>query len=286
MPEVAIPLRVMIDHGAERLRLAGLSEPRRQAHRVWADLHGRGSAGAFLGRDLPVESQAASRYQRAIGRLALGEPLPHVTGWVGFRHLSLRIDARALIPRPETEGLVDVLLQRVRSGVVADVGTGTGCIALSLATEGAFSRIVAVDRSAAALALARLNCDLVGSASRVELVEADLCSPLRPGALDALVSNPPYLTAAEYASLDQSVRDWEPALALVSGEDGLEATFRLLDQGRRALRAGGWLAVEVDCSRAEVAAGRARAFGWEDVSVHTDLFGRERYLLARRSETR
>jgi release factor glutamine methyltransferase len=286
MPEVAIPLRVMIDHGAERLRLAGISEPRRQAHRLWADLHGHGSAGAFPGHDLPVESQAASRYQRAIGRLALGEPLPHVTGWVGFRHLSLRIDSRALIPRPETEGLVDLLLQRVRSGVVADVGTGSGCIALSLATEGAFSRIVAVDRSAAALALARLNCDLVGSARQVELVEANLCSPLRPGALDALVSNPPYLTAAEYASLDQSVRDWEPALALVSGEDGLEATFRLLDQGRRALRAGGWLAVEVDCSRAEVAAGQARAFGWEDVSVHTDLFGRERYLLARRSETR
>jgi release factor glutamine methyltransferase len=103
---------------------------------------------------------------------------------------------------------------------------------------------------------------------------------------DALISNPPYLTAAEHASLDRSVRDWEPAVALESGEDGLEATTRLLDQGRTVLKPGGWLALEVDCSRAGTAAHRAAGFGWEDVSTHMDLFGRERYLLARRSETR
>jgi release factor glutamine methyltransferase len=181
---------------------------------------------------------------------------------------------------------VDLLLQRVRSGLIADVGTGSGCIALSLALEGSFSRIVAIDRSPHALALARLNREGMGAGGAVEFVLADLCAPLRPGVFDALISNPPYLTAAEYSSLDGSVRDWEPELALVSGEDGLEATMRLLDHGRSVLRPGGWLALEVDCSRAQVAADRAGGLGWQDVTIHTDLFGRERYLLAQRSETR
>jgi release factor glutamine methyltransferase len=120
----------------------------------------------------------------------------------------------------------------------------------------------------------------------VRLIRADLCVPLRPGAFDALVSNPPYLTAGEYATLDGSVRDWEPALALVSGDDGLGATTRLLLDGRDVLRPGGWLALEVDCSRAAIAARLAGELGWENVTVQVDLFGRERYLLAQRSDTR
>jgi release factor glutamine methyltransferase len=141
-----------------------------------------------------------------------------------------------------------------------------------------------VDRSAEALGLARVNRDL--TASRVSLIQADLCGPLGQGSLDALISNPPYLTVDEYSSLETSVRDWEPAMALVSGDDGMAATVRLLDEGREAVRPGGWLALEVDCSRAAVAAGQASAFGWSEVSIHMDLFGRERYLLAQRSNTR
>lgn len=283
MPEVALPLQRLIEAATERLRQGGLSDPRRQALRLWSDLSGSSPA---VRREVMVEPEEAARFEGAISRRLEGEPLPHVTGWSGFRHLSLRCDGRALIPRPETEGLVDLLLRRVRSGLVADVGTGSGCIALSLAREGAFSRIVAIDRSPQALALARLNRDLIGGGKSVEFVLADLCAPLQPGVLDALISNPPYLSAAEYASLDGSVRDWEPGLALVSGEDGLEATTRLLDEGRAVLRPGGWLALEVDCSRAQVTANRAWGLGWEGVEIHMDLFGRERYLLARRSETR
>jgi release factor glutamine methyltransferase len=286
MPELTVSWQTLIDENSELLRRAGLPEPRRQALRIWIELSGDGSADAVLQRDFPVKASTAARLQRAIQRRVIGEPLPHITGWAGFRHLSLRSDRRALIPRPETEGLVELLLQRVRSGAVADIGTGSGCIALSLAMEGAFSEIVAIDSSAEALALTRINTDLVQSGSRVRLVQADLCSPLRPGAFDALISNPPYLTAGEYASLDGSVRDWEPAMALVSGEDGMEAITRLLDEGRAALRPGGWLALEVDCTRAATAARRACEFGWQSVMVHMDLFGRERYLLGQRSDTR
>ena len=117
----------------------------------------------------------------------------------------------------------------------------------------------------------------------MELVQADLCSALAAQSLDALISNPPYLTTGEYSGLDSSVRNWEPQSALVSGEDGLEVTARLLHDAKRIVRPEGWLAVEVDCTRGHSAAHQAAALGWEDVSVHVDLFGRERYLLARRS---
>jgi release factor glutamine methyltransferase len=284
MPELAVSLGALIDDSAARLRRSGVSEPRRQAIRIWTELGRRVPAEAFLEREHPIETAEAVRFQDAISRRAHGEPLPHVTGCSGFRRLSLVSDARALIPRPETEGLVDLLLQRVRTGRVADIGTGGGCIALSLALEGAYDEITAIDRSAEALALARINRELVGG--QVSLVRSDLCAPLGHGALDALISNPPYLTIAEYSSLESSVRDWEPAMALVSGADGMAATTRLLDEGRDVIRPGGWLALEVDCARAAAVARQASALGWSEVTIHMDLFGRERYLLAQRSDTR
>ena len=117
----------------------------------------------------------------------------------------------------------------------------------------------------------------------MRLVLGDLCVPLADGSLDALVSNPPYLTTAEYVVLDPAVRQWEPEVALMSGADGMATTSRLLAEGRRVIKPGGWIALEVDCTRAMMAAARARELGWTDVIVETDLFGRERYLLARRS---
>jgi len=284
MPELATDLGTLIRQGTDRLAHAGVAEPRRQAVRIWAELDEAEPAAALMARDVEVDASMAARYQHAIERRASGEPLQHVTGRAGFRHLSLRSDRRALIPRPETEGLVELLLARTRTGRVADIGTGSGCIALSLESEGSFTEVIGVDRSSDALALAEENRALVGG--RVKLVQGNFCAGLRSGAFDALISNPPYLTAAEYAGLDPAVRVWEPEMALASGEDGLEATTRLLDEGRDVLRAGGWLALEVDCARAGSAAHLASALGWLDVGIHVDLFGRERYLLARRSNTR
>jgi release factor glutamine methyltransferase len=286
MPDLETSLRGLLGAGTERLRLAGIPGPRREAIRLWTDLSGINLGDSLLEPSLAIDAALASRFQDGIARRARGEPLAHVTNRVGFRHLDLRSDSRALIPRPETEGLVDLLLQRIRSGRVADVGTGSGCLALSLATEGGFSEVVGIDYSAAALALARINCRLISAGSLVHLVRGNLCAPLRPGGFDALVSNPPYLTQAEYASLDQSVRDWEPMMALVSGEDGLQATIQLLTDAPAVLKPGGWLGLEVDCTRAQAAGSAAGALGWQHVTIHMDLFGRERYLLARRSDAR
>lgn len=264
-----------------RLASAGVVEPRRQALKVWDEL-GTGPKRLSLAKETLLDAETGHRFEAAIERLAQGEPLAHVTGSAGFRHLTVQSDRRALIPRPETEGLVDLVLARVQEGRVADIGTGTGCIALSLAQEGKFSSVVGVDRSKAALALAAANRNSLGLA--VDLVEGDSCSALKPGVWNAVVSNPPYLTAAEYAALDASVRDWEPAEALASGLDGLDATRRIAAQALAAVVRGGWLVLEVDCTRAGAVAQLVADCGWQEIDVHHDLFDRARYLTARRSE--
>lgn len=272
----------LVAHAGLRLQGAGVAEPRREAWRIWADLKGLAShAGAILS-DEAVPPADAERFRRMVDRRAAGEPLPYVTGLAGFRRLTLHADRRALIPRPETEGLVELILARATGGKVADIGTGSGCIALALAEEGRYDQVIGVDRSREALALAVENRAFTRLG--VDFVLGDLCEALGPESLDALVSNPPYLTAGEYGRLDASVRDWEPAVALASGADGLEATRRLLLDGLRVVRPGGWIAIEIDASRGLPTARLADAAGWSDVTVQDDLFGRARYLLARRSE--
>jgi len=277
--EVAVSGRALLDQAAERLRAAGVESPRLAARRLWSDLQGDATLLALLTDDASLDSAAAAEYLGWVERLAAGEPLAYVTGWTGFRHLRLRCDARALIPRPETEVLVELALARVRTGTVADIGTGTGAIALALRQEGEFTSVIGVDCSADALALAAENGAMLGLA--VEWRLGDLLAPIAEP-LDLLVSNPPYLTEAEYATLDASVRDHEPRLALPSGEDGLDAIRRLLDDGRAVVREGGWMALELDCRRAAATAALAEGFGWREVLVQDDLFGRARYLLARR----
>ena len=280
--ELGLARRALLADGIAALTAAGLDGAGREALRLWAELFDEAPGAALLDPEHPIASETAAVYLSAVRRRAAGEPLAHVTGVAGFRHLTLRSDRRALIPRPETEGLVGLVLACVPRGRVADVGTGSGCIALSLATEGAYDEVVGIDLSLDALRLAAENRRSTGG--RVSLVQGNLCDALRPDSLDALVSNPPYLTAEEYAGLDLSVRDWEPELALAGGSDGLDVIARLLDTGVAVVRPGGWLALEIDCARAALCARRAGAAGWTDVAIHADLFGRERYLLARRSD--
>src|SRR5881392_177604 len=216
-------------------------------------------------------------------------PFAYAVGRVGFRTLDLQIDPRALIPRPETEGLVELVLRAMREtgngkgetwGAVADIGTGCGCIALALAVEGAFERVIAVERSPQAAALARENVALLQPPLPVEVREGDLLGPLAGERYRAIVSNPPYLTEAEYAALDPAVRLFEPREALVSGADGLTATRALLEGAAALLEPGGCVVLEIDERRADAARALARRHGWSRVAVYDDLFGRPRFLLA------
>ena len=267
---------------AATLRFAesGLPTPRRDAVRLLADLLECSDATVLLERSRVLEPERRRWIDRAIARRALGEPLAYVTGLTGFRRLTLRSDRRALIPRPETEGLVERVLAGVPGGVVADIGTGSGCIALALSQEGRYRAVLAVDWSAEALALAGLNAHRMGLA--VSLIRGNLTEPLAAESVDAVISNPPYVSAGEYLQLDRAVRDFEPRSALESGPDGLAATEAVLRDGWRVVRPGGLVALEIASARAAASLELAGRAGWTDLVVDDDLYGRPRYLLGRK----
>jgi len=289
-------IRDALTDAAQRLGAAGLPRPRREATMLWAAVAGGATkpGDVWLQQDQEPAAELVERFSRAVTHRSCGVPFAYATGRTGFRTLDLRLDPRALIPRPETEGLVDLVLawsrrlQRAtwnvqrggRAGVVADVGTGCGCIALALAVEGRFERMIAVERSAEAAALARENVALVRPSVSVEIREGDLLAPLAGQRYSAIVSNPPYLTEVEYAALDPAVRLFEPREALVSGVDGLTATRALLAGARALLEPGGFVALEIDERRADQVRALALRYDWSRVALYDDLFGRPRFLLA------
>lgn len=280
--EAGVSIPSLLSEATSLLASLDAGTARRTAARILGDLLGTTATELRFDRTRMVSRDEAARFMDQVRQVASGIPLEYVTGRAGFRHLELISDARALIPRPETEGLVGLVLDRIDRGIVADIGTGSGAIALALAAEGRFDCVVAVDSSAHALTLARENAGhtKVG----IELVLGHLTAPLASGRFDAVVSNPPYLSSSEYEALDASVKDHEPRAALESGADGLDATRELLDDALRVLRPRGWLALEIDATRGERTRTLAEEFGWKDAEIHLDLFGRERYLLAQRSE--
>ncbi len=237
-------------------------------------------------RVLTAESVAAVRL--AATRLRTGMPMQYATGRVSFRHLTLRVDERVLIPRPETELLVETALALAGGGgTVADVGTGSGAVALSLAAEGNFERVIATDISSDALDVARANIVTIPLDRRsvLEFRQGDLLEPLAGERVRAVVSNPPYISSAEAGDLPALVRDWEPAIALFSADNGMAAIRALVRGAPDVLEAGGVLVLEIDSRRAalarECAANDTRLC---DVEIRMDFTGRERFLVARRKE--
>jgi release factor glutamine methyltransferase len=233
---------------------------------------------------------AARRLREMVERRRAGEPLQYVLGSWSFRALDLMVDRRVLIPRQETEAVVDVALvelDRLRAGregpaTVVDLGTGSGAIALSVARERPGVEVWATDRSADALAVAAAN--LAGTAlTGVRLVEGDWWSALPPGLrgrVDLGVANPPYVSRAEMAGLDPVVRDWEPRLALEAGPEGTEAIRAVLVGAGEWLAPAATLVIEIAPHQERPASDLARAFGFYPVRVDPDLAGRPRVLVA------
>jgi release factor glutamine methyltransferase len=224
---------------------------------------------------------------RAAMKRAGGMPLAYAVGRASFRHLTLEVDERVLIPRVETEVLVDRVLERCTptTRVIADIGTGSGAIALSLAFEAEFERVIATDVSLDAINVASTNADFFSRSlkSPIEFRNGSLLAPLRGERLDAIVCNPPYISFAEIAELPPDVRDWEPSLALLCAQDGLSVTRELVARAPDALVHGGFLALEVDTVRAGTVAEMIAVDGrYAEVDVLLDLTGRERFVFARR----
>ncbi|HEV7990786.1 MAG TPA: peptide chain release factor N(5)-glutamine methyltransferase [Gemmatimonadaceae bacterium] len=262
----------------------------REARELLAAMHDMPRHWVVVERGTAMTDADWVRALRAAERRAAGAPLQYAAGRASFRHLTLDVDERVLIPRPETEQLVEIVLDATaeeRGGIAVDVGTGSGAIALALASEGRFARVIGTDISSDALDVARGNLTRCASSLRapVELRGGSLLRPVLERPLRAVVSNPPYISTGEAGKLPASVRDWEPAVALFSGADGMSATARLVRESAAALGAGGLLALEVDARRASIAAELVATHGeYEQVRVLLDLTGRERFVVARRRE--
>ena len=260
--------------------LAKTSETARlDAELLLAHALGRSRIELYTDYDRPLNEAEVASYRELVARRARHEPVAYLLGEWGFRRLTLTVDPRALIPRPETEIVVERCLERLR-GIdaprVLDVGTGTGAIALALADEHVGARVTAVDVSADALALARTNAERTGLA--IELVLHDLRDGLPAGPWDLVVSNPPYVAPAELETLMPDVRDYEPHVALV-GEGASEAVARAALTG---LVPGGWLVLEIGHGQAAQALSLLGELGYAETVATRDLAGRERVVEGRR----
>jgi release factor glutamine methyltransferase len=267
-------------------RAPGIASPALEARELLAALLEVPRSWPGLNGGEATDELSRAALLTAAARRVAGAPMAYAVGCAAFRHLTLDVDERVLIPRPETEVLVDLVLARSgEGGTVVDVGTGSGCIALALASEGKFSRVIGTDVSLDALALAGRNVVRCAASLHVpvELLHGSVLEPVRGERLRAVVSNPPYVAGDEAASLPPEVRDWEPPIALYSPGRGMGITSSLVHQASDVLEDDGLFALEVDCRRASLVAELVAAHGdYEDVSVMLDLVGRERFVLARR----
>jgi release factor glutamine methyltransferase len=272
---VAHVLRLSTAHLAAR----GSATPRLDAELLLARATGLERIELYMSFDRPLNPAELDVARELVARRARREPLQYVLGEWGFRRLILTVDRRALIPRPETEILVDralALIAGSETPLVLDVGTGTGAIALAIADEHAGARVTAIDSSSDALALAAENVARTGMA--VQLARHDLFEGLPAGPWNLVVSNPPYVDAADLATLQPEVRDWEPHEAL-SAEGAVAAVSRV---SVSALAPGGALALEVGEGQAAATATLLTQLGFVDVVVTPDLAGIDRVVEGRR----
>jgi release factor glutamine methyltransferase len=263
---------------------AGIETARADAEWLFADALGVGRAELHVMLDEPLSAPLTRTLDAAVRRRARGEPLQHILGWESFRGLRLRVGRDVLVPRPETETLVDcalALFPRAHAGVVRviDVGTGSGNIACAIAAERPEARVVAIDLSLAAAFIARENAARLGLGARVAVAGGDVLSAIRSACVDLVVSNPPYLPRGILATLPREVRDHDPRLAIDGGAEGLAVIRTLVADAWRVLRPGGALVMETgggDHARAVRAL--MEAAGYVAIDVRKDLTGVARFV--------
>lgn len=275
----ATTIRGALDRAATLLR-AVTDRPHLEAELLMAHLLKRPRVFFHAHPETLLTPDQAEAYTTLAQRRARHEPLPYLTGQMEFCGRTFVITPKVLIPRPETELLVETArdwMATHEATRAVDVGTGSGCIAVTLAAEAPALTILATDLSAPALRVARANAERHGAVARVPCVQADLLAPL-PGPFDLIVSNPPYVSNDEWGALPVSVRR-EPRLALLAGAEGLAAIRRLLTQARSRLRPGGLLLLEIGETQGDAVCALAReAFPRGDVYILKDLAGKERLL--------
>ena len=276
-PLARTTVRDALDSALIALTAAGCESPRLDAELLLADALGVDRAAVIAAPSRELEPAQARRFQTHARRRTQREPVAYILGRKGFRTIELEVDGRVLIPRPETEHLVEAALDLPRGARVVDVGTGSGAVALALKAERPDLEVVATDSSAAALAVARANAERLGL--DVALLHGDLLEPVA-GPLDAVLSNPPYVADADRGSLAPEITRHEPAEALFAGADGLDLIRRLAPDAAAA--GATLLALEVGFGQAAAVAEIVRAGGFPRTEAIADLAGVERVVVGRR----
>ncbi len=275
-------VRELLGPTREYLEGKGVPSPRLDAEYLLAHVLQIKRLDLYLDHDRPLEPGEVDRLRELVRRRGRREPLAYVLGSWSFYGLELRCDARALVPRPETEILVERALALVAgrdAPAIVDVGTGTGAIALALASALPGASVTAIDVSPGALALAAENAIANGLDERVELLEGDLLAPVAGRSFDLVASNPPYVAPGQ--EVDEEVAGYEPALAVYAENGGRSILDRLASGARAHLHAGGHLIVEVGDGQAPWLAERLAELGYEAVEITRDLRGVERVVSAR-----
>jgi release factor glutamine methyltransferase len=265
-----------------RSRLATTSQnPRRDAEVLLAHVLGCDQVALLTHPERPLSHAESARYESFLTRRSAFEPMQYIIGSQEFFGLLFEVTPDVLIPRPETEHLVEALLARIDRDAntrIIEVGTGSGAIAVALAHALPRSHVTAVDVSLAALAVARRNAEKHGLSGRVRFTPSDLLAAIEGANFDAIVSNPPYVADGEV--LERQVSQYEPRSALYAGPTGLEVYERLIPQARKVLKPQGWLMLEIGYGQSSAL--RRLLSGWSDVNFLNDLRGIPRVAVARR----
>ena len=288
MAEGQKKLGELIALGDDFLAKRKIPDPRVASELLAARLFKCGRLELYRHADTVPDTRIVDALRRGLQRVAAGEPVQYVLGQWDFRKLTLKVDRRALIPRPETEQLVDLVLKSAQvkgaaKPLVVDVGTGTGCIILSLAAELRDGVFVGLDISPEALSLAKENAALTGLEGRVLFAESDGCGEFDPASVDVLVSNPPYIPSRVVDGLDAHIRDHEPRLALDGGPDGLDVYRALLLDAVMVLKPGGGVFLEIGDEQGGAMREMLEEYGFTGVSVVKDYAGKDRFAVGTQS---
>lgn len=279
-------LKAAISSAIEHLIANNVGSPRLNAETLMMFSLGCDRAYLYAHPERELSADEHGRFTEYVSERAAGKPAQYITGHQEFWGLDLVVSPAVLIPRPETEHTVETVVGIAKkSGTggnleIIDVGTGSGCIAVALASELASARLYASDVSAEALEIARANAARLGFANRIEFRCGDLLTPFAGQQFDFVVSNPPYVSEAEPEKTQREVREFEPKIAVFGGPTGLEIYQRLIPQAREHLRPGGWLVMEIGFSIEEPI--RRLLQGWSEIRTVNDLQGIPRVVAARR----